>query len=49
MNNHEDTTIMPRLRQPRFDAQQARRTHHARLPGIMTPLELRAEVLALIG
>lgn len=43
---------MPRLRHPRFDAAMPaanRRTRAARLPRVMTPHELRAEVLALIG
>ena len=50
MNKHNEHK-MPRLRQPRFDALQAAapRRAHARQPGVMTPLELRAEVLALIG
>jgi len=51
MKKHTRHT-MPSLRQMRFDAPPAgaaRRVHQARPVGEMTPIELRAEVLALIG
>ena len=51
MKKHTQNTMF-RLRHPRFDAMPAataRRVHQARPLGVMTPNELRAEVLALIG